>query len=132
MVQSCWFEKMIMSLNEKKPRQRPRPRPKQKLSAVQERLLLKIIAALFVLALLWILFAPGTGLVTYMTKRSQLRKLEQETAQIRQKSSNLEIDIEKLENDPQYLERIARKDHGLLKKNERVFDFSSEKVEKDE
>lgn len=93
---------------------------------------MKIIAALSVLALLWILLAPGSGLVTYMTKRSQLRKLEQETAQIRQKSSNLEKDIEKLQNDPEYLERIARKDHGLLKKNERVFDFSREKVEKDE
>jgi len=132
MVQFCWFDKEIMSLNEKKPRQRPRPRPKQKLSAVQERMLLKIIAALFVLSLLWIVFAPGSGIVTYMTKRSQLIKLEQETAQIRKKSSNLEKDIEKLQNDPEYLERIARKEHGLLKKNERVFDFSREKVDKDE
>lgn len=93
---------------------------------------MKIIAALLVLAVLWILFAPGSGLVTYMTKRSELKKLEQETAKISEENSNLQKDIERLQNDPEFLERIARKDHGLLKKNERIFDFSKKKVEKDE
>lgn len=120
-----------MSVNKKNPRQRSRPRLKQKLSADQERRLLKIISGLLVLALLWILFAPGSGLVTYMAKRSELRTLERQVAEISQKNSDLQKDIDRLHNDPEYLERIARKEHGLLKKNERVFDFSRKKVEKD-
>ena len=121
-----------MPFNKKKPRQRPRPRPKQKLSAVQERRLLKIIAVLLFFAFLWILFAPGSGLLTYMTKRSELKKLEQETAKISEDNSNLQKDIERLQNDPEFLEKIARKDLGLLKKNERIFDFSKKHVEKNE
>lgn len=118
-----------MSFNKKRPRQRSRPRPKQKLSSVQERRLLKIISVLCVIALLWILFAPGSGLVTYISKRSELRTLEKQTVQIEQENRDLQKDVDRLLNDPEYLERIAREKHGLLKNNERVFDFSRKKIE---
>ncbi|MFW2367510.1 MAG: FtsB family cell division protein [Desulforhopalus sp.] len=93
--------------------------------------MLKIISGLLVLALLWILFAPGSGVVAYLSKRSELKELERQTALIEQKNSELQKDIDKLHNDPEYLERIARKEHGLLKKNERVFDFSRKSAEQD-
>lgn len=67
-----------------------------------------------------------------MAKRSELKKLELQTAQIEEENSKLQKDIDRLHNDPEYLERIAREEHGLLKKNERVFDFSRKKVEQGE
>jgi cell division protein FtsB len=76
------------------------------------------------MALLWIIFAPGSGVVTLMSKRSELKKLQEDTARIEQQIKELQKQIDLLHNDPRYLEDIARKDFGLLKKNERVFDFS--------
>jgi cell division protein FtsB len=110
--------------------QRQRPKPHQKLSPVQEGRVMKIIVALLVIALLWIFFAPGAGLVTLLGKRSELKKLEQDKVRIEQNIDTLQKDIDRLNNDLSYLEEIARKEHGLLKKNEKVFDFSTAKPEK--
>jgi cell division protein FtsB len=117
-----------MSFINKKPNQRPSQtsgqRPKLKLTDVQESRVIKIVAGLVILALLWIIFAPGSGIVTLMSKRSELKKIQEDTARIEQQIKELQKEIDLLHNDPQYLEDIARKDYGLLKKNERVFDFS--------
>jgi cell division protein FtsB len=107
-------------------------RPKQKLSEQQERRIIKIVLALLVLAVLWIIFAPGSGVVTLMSKRSELKRLQQETTQIEQQIDRLQEDIDRLHNDPEYLEEVARRNFGLLKKNEKVYDFSKAKPEKDE
>jgi cell division protein FtsB len=117
-----------MSFINKKPNQRPSQtsgqRPKLKLTDVQESRVIKIVAGLVILALLWIIFSPGSGIVTLMSKRSELKKLQEDTARIEQQIKELQKEIDLLHNDPHYLEDIARKDYGLLKKNERVFDFS--------
>lgn len=107
-----------------------KPRPKQKLSSVQESRVMKIIFALLVIALLWVIFAPGSGLVTLINKRSEMKKLQEETTQIEHQIGELQKEIDRLHNDPEYLEEVARKDFGLLKKNEKVFDFSTSKSKK--
>lgn len=106
-------------------------RPRQNLSAQQEGRVIKIVLVLLVLAVLWIIFAPGSGVVTLMSKRSQLDKLQQETTRIEEQIEQLQDNINRLQNDPKYLEEVARKDFGLLKKNEKVYDFSKSKPEKD-
>lgn len=117
-----------MSFINKKPNQRPSQRsgqrPKLKLTDVQEGRVIKIVAGLVIMALLWIIFSPGSGIVTLMSKRSELKQLQEDTARIEQQIKELQKEIDLLHNDPRYLEDIARKDYGLLKKNERVFDFS--------
>lgn len=108
-----------------------KPSPKQRLSQDQESRVIKIVFALLGLAVLWIIFAPGSGLVTLISKRSELKKLQQETIQIEQQIEGLQGDIDRLHTDPSYLEDVARKDFGLLKKNEKVYDFSTTKPEKE-
>ncbi len=105
-------------------------RSRQKLSVQQENRVIKIIVALLILALLWIIFAPGSGVVTLLSKRSKLEKLQQETTRLQQQIDQLQNNIDRLQNDPKYLEEVARKDFGLLKKNEKVYDFSKTKPEK--
>ena len=46
---------------------------------------------------------------------------------LEQQNRDLQAEIEQLKNDAEYLEQVAREKHGLLKKNEMVFDFSKEK-----
>jgi cell division protein FtsB len=110
--------------------QKQKPKPNQKLSPVQEGRVMKIVVALLVIAVLWIFFAPGAGIITLLTKRSELTALEQDKVRIEQHIQTLQEDIDRLNNDLSYLEEIARKEHGLLKKNEKVYDFSTAKPEK--
>jgi cell division protein FtsB len=115
-----------MSFTKKKSRTKP------KLSEQQESRVIKILLALLVIAVLWIIFAPGSGVFTLMSKRSELARLQKETIQIEKQIDQLQTDIDRLHNDPAYLEEVARKDFGLLKKNEKVYDFSKKKPKKDE
>ncbi len=120
------FKMVIMSFIKKKAR------PKQKLSELQESRVIKIVLALLIIAVLWIIFAPGSGVISLMSKRSELKKLQHETTQIEQQIDRLQNDIDRLQDDPTYLEEVARKEFGLLRKNEKVYDFSKKKPEKDE
>jgi cell division protein FtsB len=101
------------------------------MSPRQERLYLRIAIVLVSACLLWLLFAPGSGFFSFLGKRSELQKIEEQTIQTVENNQRLEEDMDKLLNDPEYLEEIARKDHNLLKKNEKVYDFSREKKTKD-
>lgn len=105
---------------------RKRSKVKRKMSTNQERRYLRIIFILVVMSLLWILFAPGAGLFSFFTKRGELKDIEKETTLMEVENKTLEKDIENLLHDPEYLEEVARKDFELLKKNEKVYDFSKE------
>ncbi len=110
---------------------RKRPRPKQNLSPIQKSRYFKIVIALIVLALLWVMFSPGSGLLAIWRTRSEQKNLQQQNIQLEEENSRLQKEIDKLQNDPGYLEEIARREHNLLKKNERVFEFPPKKSAKE-
>ncbi len=99
-------------------------KPKKKLTPLQENRLLKVIIALIVAAVIWLLFAPGTGVYSLIRMRSKTAQLEQQTEALLKTNEELRAEIERLKHDQAYLEQVAREKYGLLKKNERVFDFS--------
>ena len=101
-----------------------RKKPKKPLTPLQQNRLLKLVLALVVGSTLWILFAPGTGVYSLMKLRNQSLELEKQTQQLIETNEALRAEIDRLKNDPVYLEQIAREKYGMLKKNERVFDFS--------
>ncbi len=72
---------------------------------------------------------PRYGLVSLWGQRLELKKLSNETAELAAKNEALEKEIQQLKNDSEYLEKIAR-EKNFLKKNERVYDFSSPKKQK--
>lgn len=109
-----------------------RGQPKRKLSPMQQARLLKISLALLLLFVLWMIFAPGSGLVAIWKKRSELQSLQEQNQQLEVANTQLQKEIDKLQNDPAYLEEIARREHNLLKKNERVFEFAPKKSAKEE
>lgn len=75
-------------------------------------------------ALLWLLFAPQSGVMALLQKRSAVKSLETESEAIAQENRRLQAEIERLQNDTEYLEEVARRDYEMLKANERVYDFS--------
>ncbi len=102
-------------------------KPSQRISPKQERLFYRIVAFLVLIALLWIVFAPGSGLFGYYRSRAKLTQLQNDVSLLEKENSQLRTENDRLRNDPVYLEKIAREKYNLLKKNERVFDFSKGK-----
>ena len=75
-------------------------------------------------AVLWLIFAPQTGVVSLYRQKSELNELKIETEELRLQNEALRAEIKKLQDDPAYLEEVARRDYGLLKDHERVYDFA--------
>ena len=98
--------------------------PKKKLTPLQQNRLLKVFLILVSLALLWVLLSPTTGVYGLLKLRREAARLEQQTKALQQSNEELRQEIDRLQNDPEYLERVAREKYGMLKKNEQVFDFS--------
>ncbi|MFT5700314.1 MAG: cell division protein FtsB [Desulforhopalus sp.] len=101
-----------------------RPRPSQKASAQDQTRVKKLVVLIGFLALLWFLFAPGLGLVSYMQKKSELAQVKRQANQLQKANVELQEEIDKLLNDQVYLEKLAREKYDLLKPNEKVYDFS--------
>jgi cell division protein FtsB len=83
-----------------------------------------VVALLF---LLWVFFAPGRGFFHYRKLQREIAALTEENARLETKNVELSEDIKRLQSDDAYLEEVARKKHGLLKKNETVFEFEGAK-----
>jgi cell division protein FtsB len=107
-----------------------RRKPKKKLTPLQENRLLKIIILLIGGSVLWLLFAPRTGVYSLIKLRSETTRLEEQTRELVKTNEELRAQIERLKHDEAYLEQVAREKYGLLKKSERVFDFSTNQKEK--
>jgi cell division protein FtsB len=102
-------------------------KPKTSLSALQRKRLLRISCGVMILTLLWLVFAPGQGLFSLHQRSKYLAELEAESQDLVQQNSDISRDIERLQSDDEYLEQVAREEHGMLKDNEMVFDFSKKK-----
>ena len=67
-------------------------------------------------------------------RNAEIEKKQEEISSLEQANKNLGQQIEKLDNDMTYLEKVAREDLGLLRSNETIIDFSKSskknKVEK--
>ncbi len=93
------------------------------MNSSQTRFVLRFAVIVTVLGFCWVILAPGSGVVSYIKKRSELKKLEKATVDIRKQNSTLRDEIDKINNDVAFLEEVARNDCGLLKKNEIVLSF---------
>lgn len=96
----------------------------QKSSAEDNVRVKKIIAVIVFLSLLWLFFAPGLGIVSYIKKKAELKRVENEAANLKKANVKLQDEIDNLLTDPVYLEKLAREKYDLLKPNEKVYDFS--------
>jgi cell division protein FtsB len=95
-----------------------------------KKLMVFLGAAIAFLLLLWIVFAPGRGVLHYLKLQREITTLNEENERLESRNVELTADIQRLKSDNAYLEKIAREKHGLLKKDEMVFDFEANKKKK--
>ncbi|MFZ5770424.1 MAG: FtsB family cell division protein [Thermodesulfobacteriota bacterium] len=83
-------------------------------------ILVSILSGFAVIA--WLFFSPN-GILTYYHLKKQIEAVKAENDQLKEENRLLQQKIDKIKNDPAYLEELARRDYDLLKKNELVFEF---------
>ena len=105
-------------------RPRPRPAPRRIDERASRRAFGTICAFLALSFVLWALFAPGGGLVTYFRAKGDLAEMRQKSADLTRENAELRDEIDRLKTDEAYLEKVARGKYGLLKKDERVYNFT--------
>ena len=65
------------------------------------------------------------GVVRLREMREQLHALERDNVALRQQTERLTQTIDRLRNDPAYLERIAREERGMARRGETILKFPS-------
>lgn len=94
-----------------------------KFSSREQKLLPYLGLFLAILLILWIVFAPNRGLLDLYRAQNKLEKLQAENKRLEEENKALQAEIDRLQNDPAYLEEKARKDYGMLKENEVLYIF---------
>lgn len=104
---------------------------KTSLTPLQQKKLLRVSLLLVVILLLALFFAPGKGLYFLRKEKLRVAEINADKQAMIEKNNALREEIKRLKTDERYLEEVARDQHGLLKKDEQVFDFSPKEPKKD-
>ena len=87
----------------------------------------KILLGLLGLVLvIWFLFVDAYSLKTRWDLGQQKKELIRKTEELKIESETLEQDIQKLENNPDLIEKIAREEYGMKKPGEKVYKIKKE------
>lgn len=83
----------------------------------RQKILLSFVILLLFSLLIFIMFSDS-GLADLFTLKGERDRLLQENARLKQENLKLYRTIERLKNDPEYIESIARKELGMIRKEE--------------
>ena len=87
----------------------------------EKRALIRILLAVSTLLLLFLFFAPNCGFRSYQAIKKKSRIQTQDNAQLLDDIQRLKKEVYRVQHDDYYLEQIARKNYGMLLKNEEVY-----------
>ncbi len=74
----------------------------------------------------WSVFGPY-GVLKYYEVSRELNQVLAQNEQLRESNTALKQEVNKLKKDPVYLEEVARRQFGLIKKNEVLYEFPEKK-----
>ena len=92
-----------------------------------------VIGSLVVGFLFYVFFVGKAGFYQVWNKSRELKEWELVVARLQAENDSLKLIISSLENDLEYVEKVAREEYGMIKKGEilyRLRDSASEKEEK--
>jgi cell division protein FtsB len=68
----------------------------------------------------------GNGFMRVRAMQREISTLEHELVRLRARSDDLIRTVDRLRNDPQYIEKVAREDLGLVRQGDTVLKFPSQ------
>lgn len=94
------------------------------LTLSERRLMKRVLLLLSLAGILWLIFAPGWGFLSYRKVQNEVEALTRENKALAKRNEELRKEIERLQNDDSYLEELARQKYGMLKEDETVYEYS--------
>jgi cell division protein FtsB len=85
----------------------------------RQRILISIVAFLLVSLFFFIIFSEH-GLMDLNLLKNEKNSLVQRNEQIARENLSLSVEIGRLENDPNYIENVARQELGMIGKDELI------------
>ncbi len=95
----------------------------QGLNKREKRALGRISLLVALLCLIFLYFSPGCGVRTYWKLKDEHQALEEDTKKLQQNNIELTEEIERLQKDEVYIEKVAREKYKMLKENEEVYQY---------
>jgi cell division protein FtsB len=100
--------------------------PKRNIGKYQQRprkgrKIIRWIVAIVILVILFIFLSGNRSLFKLYSLRLDKNKLQQQKQDLIERQKNLETEIDKLENDPDYIEKKAREKYNMKKEYEEVY-----------
>jgi len=83
-------------------------------------------ASLLLAALLFFIIVSEHGLGDLVFLRQERGKLVEKTEQLTRENLSISIEIDRLKNDPKYIENIARKELGMIGEDEVILKTQSQ------
>ena len=87
----------------------------------------RLVLAVMTVVLVTGLVIGGNGLLKVRQMQRELDALERDIAQLRARTVELGRTVERLRNDPAYIEQRAREDLGYVRDGETVLKFPSQR-----
>lgn len=89
---------------------------------LDRRLVIGVLAILAVIGLA----VGANGMLRVWEMQRELEVLERDIVQLRAQTTKLNQQVERLRNDPAYIEKLAREDLGYVRQGETVLKFPSQ------
>jgi cell division protein FtsB len=77
-------------------------------------------AVLLLMALLFFIVFSERGLAELSQSKKERDRIKEHNQQLTQENLTLGVEIDRLKNDPHYIESVARKEFGMIGQNEIV------------
>jgi cell division protein FtsB len=91
------------------------------LKGYKKRILVPIL--LLISVMVFFTFFGDKGLLQVYRLRRELKEIERTNTELRQENEKLRAEIDNLRTDKKYIEELARRELGLVKKGEIVYQF---------
>lgn len=87
------------------------------------------IILLFIIIIVTVFLFADRGFIHFYDSYNERQLLQEEIKALELKKDTLIKEKDKLENDPEYIEKIAREKYKMKKKDEKVYQVETEKDE---
>jgi len=91
-----------------------------------KRAALPVVSAILIIFLLLIVFAKN-GILDLSKKKVELQESVAKNDELKEENKILYREVNRLKSDQEYIEQVARKELGMIKKNEIIVKFHSDK-----
>jgi len=87
----------------------------------KKRLLLLVLIALLILGILT--FFGEKGILHLLRLRKEVARIKEKNIKLEEENQNLREEVKRLLSDKRYIEEIARKELGMVKEEEIIYQF---------